>query len=74
MDERTRIEVAFQGGAAVGVLVSGATADALERALEGGNDGAFKFEAEDGQYTLALSRIVYVKRFARDSRVGFGAA
>lgn len=74
MDERTRIEVAFQGGAAVGVLVSGATADALERALEAGNDGAFKLEAEDGQYTLALSRIVYVKRFARDSRVGFGAA
>ena len=72
MLERTRIEVAFQGGAAIGVLVSGETADALERALESGGDGAFRLDAEDGHYTLALSRVVYVKRFARDSRVGFG--
>ena len=74
MDERTRIEVAFQGGAAIGVLVSAQAADALERALESGSQESFRLEAEDGQYTLALSRIVYVKRFARDSRVGFGAA
>jgi hypothetical protein len=74
VDERTRIEVAFQGGAAIGVLVSGATADALERALESGSQETFRLDAEDGHYTLALSRIVYVKRFARDSRVGFGNA
>lgn len=74
MDDRTRIEVAFQGGAAIGVLVSGQDADALERALESGNDGAFRLQAEDGYYTLALSRVVYVKRFARESRVGFGNA
>jgi hypothetical protein len=74
VDDRTRIEVAFQGGAAIGVLVSGATADALERALESGGEGSFRLEAEDGHYTLALSRVVYVKRFARDSRVGFGNA
>jgi hypothetical protein len=74
VDERTRIEVAFQGGAAIGVLVSGATADALERALESGSQESFRLDAEDGHYTLALTRVVYVKRFARDSRVGFGNA
>ena len=28
----------------------------------------------DGRYTILLRRVVYVKRFARESRVGFGAA
>jgi hypothetical protein len=74
VDDRTRIEIAFEGGAAIGVLVSAGTADALERALESGGQGAFKLEAEDGLYTLALARVLYVKRFARDSRVGFGTA
>ena len=33
-----------------------------------------RHDAEDGRYTVSLARIVYVKRFARESRVGFGAA
>jgi hypothetical protein len=74
VDDRTRIEIAFEGGAAIGVLVSGSSADALERALESGSNEAFKLEAEDGHYTVALKRVVYVKRFARESRVGFGNA
>jgi hypothetical protein len=32
------------------------------------------FEAEDGRYSVAVRKIVFVKRFARESRVGFGAA
>ena len=35
---------------------------------------AFALEAEDGRYVIALRRVVYIKRFARDTRVGFGAA
>jgi hypothetical protein len=74
VEDRTRIEVAFEGGAAIGVLVSGEVADALERALESGSTESFRLDAEDGHYTVALKRVVYVKRFARDSRVGFGNA
>ena len=37
VEDRTRIEVAFEGGAAIGVLVSAEVADALERALESGS-------------------------------------
>jgi hypothetical protein len=54
-------------------------ASALERALSAADvradagDAAFSLEAEDGRYTIALRRVVYVKRFARDTRVGFGA-
>ena len=77
--ERVRIEVAFDGGQIMGAFVSPASADALEQALgaadvrAGAGDAALALEAEDGRYTIALQRVVYVKRFARDSRVGFGA-
>lgn len=71
-EERVRIEVAFMGGQAIGVLVEASTADALQGALETSHDGAFTLDAEDGRYILPVDRIVYVKRFARESRVGFG--
>jgi hypothetical protein len=70
-DERVRIEVGFDGGQVMGAHVESATADELEQALASAGNGAFHLEAEDGRYTLALSRIVYVKRFSREGRVGF---
>jgi hypothetical protein len=78
--ERVRIEVAFDGGQIMGALVSPSSADALEQALgsaelrAGTGDAALAIDAEDGRYTIALQRVVYVKRFARGSRVGFGSA
>jgi hypothetical protein len=72
--ERTRIELAFDAGQALGLLVPSESADALERALQSGSQDAFQLEAEDGRYTVVLKRVVYVKRFARESRVGFGNA
>jgi hypothetical protein len=71
-DERVRIEVGFDGGQIMGAHVEIGTADELEQALASATgDGAIHIEAEDGRYTLALSRIVYVKRFSREGRVGF---
>jgi hypothetical protein len=77
--ERVRIEIAFDGGQIMGALVTPASADALERALgevdrpAGPGESALSLDAEDGRYTIAVRRVVYVKRFARESRVGFGA-
>jgi hypothetical protein len=69
---RVRIEVGFDGGQIMGAYVEDATADELEQALaSAAGDGAIHLEAEDGRYTLALARIVYVKRFSREGRVGF---
>lgn len=74
-----RVEIGFDGGQVMGALVDPAGADALERALGSADvradagDAAFALEADDGRYTIALRRVVYVKRFARDTRVGFGA-
>ena len=69
--EHVRIELGFEGGQVMGAHVDPAAADELERALESGSDGAFQIDAEDGRYTLPLARIVYLKRFAREGRVGF---
>ena len=29
-------------------------------------------DSTDGRYTVALGRVVYLKRYAREARVGFG--
>ena len=73
MAERVRIEIGFDGGQVLGAIVDVETVDGLERALSTGEDGSLALDVEDGRYTVAVSRIVYVKRFAREGRVGFGA-
>lgn len=70
--DRIRIEIAFEGTQVLNVYVPTATAEDLDRALAGAHD-SLSFEAEDGRYTIAVAKVVYVKRFARESRVGFGA-
>ena len=73
MAERIRIEIGFDGGQIMGALVELEAVDRLEQALASGEEGAFALDVEDGRYTVALRRIVYVKRFLREGRVGFGA-
>jgi hypothetical protein len=72
--ERVRLEIAFEGAQALTVYVTDDVASELDKALADGSDGAYSFDAEDGRYSVAVRRIVFVKRFARESRVGFGAA
>ena len=71
--DRVRLEVAFKGGQTLSVNVPTATADDLDRALANGDGESISFEAEDGRYTVALRSIVFIKRHAREGRVGFGA-
>jgi len=70
-EERIRIEIAFDGGQVLSVLAEAHAAHELERTLDDGGDGAFSLDADDGLYTVALRKVVYVKRFTRESRVGF---
>ena len=70
-DERIRIELVFDGGQVMGAYVEDSVADDLERAIGDDRDGAFALAAEDGRYTVSLRRVVYVKRFMREGRVGF---
>jgi hypothetical protein len=71
--DRVRIEVAFDGGQVIATNVDAPASEALERALGSGDQDTFALEADDGHYTIALKRVVWIKRFARESRVGFGA-
>jgi hypothetical protein len=69
----TRIEIGFEGSQIMSALVTTPAADELETALSNGSNGTLALDAEDGRYTVALARVVYLKRFAREGRLGFGA-
>jgi hypothetical protein len=71
--ESTRIEIGFNGGQIMSAIVTSKSADALELAVSGGSDGMLNLDAEDGRYTVVLSHVAYMKRFAREARVGFEA-
>ena len=71
-DEFVRIEIGLDGGQILSVLVSGGSADKLEHALDKGDSAALALDAQDGDLRIVLSRVLYVKRFAREARVGFG--
>jgi hypothetical protein len=71
--ERVRLEIGFEGGTVVVAHVSQEHADRIEHDLTAGSDGTVELEVEDGRCLVVLSRVLYVKRFSRGSRVGFGA-
>lgn len=71
-EERVRIEIGFEGGTILGAQVPPGDAEALQRKLEAGGDGTVSLGIEDGTCVVVCSRVLYLKRFARESRVGFG--
>ena len=71
-EERTRLEIAFGGGQTISPVVESSVADGLTAALGGDRAGAFVLESEDGTYIVPLHAVVYVKRFSRETRIGFG--
>lgn len=70
--EGVRLEVTFEGGHSIAVVVQADGADGLRRALEGDRDAVYELEADDGRYFIPLRNVVYVKRFSRDTQIGFG--
>ena len=73
-DDRVHVELAFEGGQTLRALVREQSVMELETALGQSTDGTFQLEAEDGTYVIALGSLVYLKRFSRETRIGFGAA
>jgi hypothetical protein len=69
---RIRVEIGLDGGQALNLLADRGAVEQLERALAEGREDAVALESQDGAYTIALRKVSYVKRFARESRVGFG--
>ena len=70
--EYVRIEVGLDGGQIMSALVTSSSADDLERALNASTKSTLSLVAQDGTVLVAMPRVLYVKRFAREGRVGFG--
>jgi hypothetical protein len=70
-DDLVRIEVGLDGGQILSALVAAASADSLDAALRAGAVSTVELQAEDGVLLLVLARVLYAKRYARETRVGF---
>ena len=70
MADQVRVEIGFDGGQSLSMLISRESADELTRGI--GGEGSVTLEAEDASYVVALRRVVYLRRFRREARVGFG--
>lgn len=70
-NDRVRIEIGFEGGQIMGAQVAPEDAERLERHLSSGGNGTVDVGLEDGRCVIVLSRVLYFKRFAKESRVGF---
>jgi hypothetical protein len=70
-DDFVRVEIGFAGGQILSWLVESESADALDRKLGAGGSGALTLDAQEGTITVVLDHVLYAKRYARESRVGF---
>ena len=68
-----RIEIGFEGGDVVSMRVPVEDADALDNALRKRDDAVCELRGEDGRFLVVLGRVLYVKRYAREARVGFAS-
>lgn len=68
-DELVRVEIGFAGGQILSWLVTPDSAEALERKL--GGSGTVTLDAQEGTITIVVDRVLYAKRYVRESRVGF---
>jgi hypothetical protein len=73
-DDRVRLDIGLEGGSTLTVAVSLHEADSLEQRLRQSDPGVVELDAEDGRLLVVLSHVLYVRRHARGSRVGFSAA
>jgi hypothetical protein len=55
-------------------MVSNATADAVERAVNAGAGGTIELDTVDGRVTVVVPRVVYLKRYTKGSQPGFLSA
>ena len=72
-DDFVRVEIGFEGGQILSWLVTSDTV--VEPDLVVADiarvDPEEVVDSEEGTITIVLARVVYVKRHARESRVGF---
>jgi hypothetical protein len=70
-DDRVRVDIGLEGGSTLSVSVTALEADALEQRLRSGEGGVADLESDDGRLIVVLAHVLYIRRHARGSRVGF---
>ncbi len=71
-NDQIRLEIAFEGGQIIGGTVSASVSKAFHEAMAG-NGAVFELEALEGNFLVALGKVVYVKRSSREMQIGFGS-
>jgi hypothetical protein len=70
-DDRVRVDIGFEGGSTLSVSVTALEADSLEQRLRSSDGGVAELESDDGRLIVVLAHVLYIRRHARGSRVGF---
>lgn len=73
-DELVRIDIAFRGGDVLSARVPVDDAESLAKRLRDRDDAVVEINSQEGQYLVVLPQVLYVKRYSRESRVGFSTA
>ena len=71
-NDQIRLEIAFEGGQIISATVAPAVSKAFQEAMAG-NGPVFELEALEGNFLVALGKVVYVKRSSRETHIGFGS-
>jgi hypothetical protein len=69
--ERVEVELGFESGGLLRLLVPTADAAELVRAFGGGDETLVAVDSERGRVVVDLRRLAYVRELARDRRLGF---
>jgi hypothetical protein len=66
-----RVEIGFDGGQVIATRVDAKGLEALRKAAESG-EGWHTVSGEEGEVTLNVSEIVFIRTASPEQRVGFG--
>ena len=69
--DRVEVELGFESGGLLRLLVPTTEAAELVRAFGGGEEGLVAVDSEKGRVVVDLRRLAYVRELARDRRLGF---
>ena len=69
--ERVEVELGFESGGLLRLLLPSDDAFELVRAFGEGGDGLLSVDSDKGRVVVDLRRLAYVRELARDRRLGF---
>ena len=72
--DAVRLDLGFEGGTVLTISVDASEADSLEQRLRSNDGGIAELETDDGRLLVVLAHVLYVRRHARGSRVGFSTS